>query len=104
MRMTEKQHREYLEKRGVLPAGAAVERMPKYHPYDSKTELVFAKLGALVLRAHLKERITVLEYHPWMFHLLGEDYNIDFLAITEKGQVVCVETKGSKKAKNYRDA
>lgn len=107
MRVTEAQARKLLK--NTLPASevrgkADVRKVNPYDPYDSKTDMVWAKVGGTVLQGKIGKRIVVVRYHPFIFVLPGETYKIDFMMIAEDGFHYMVECKGSKKAKNYRDA
>jgi hypothetical protein len=90
--------------RAQIKAKADVSKLKPYYPYDSKTEAVFAKVGAVLLRGFLRKKIVHLEYHPVEFILPGETYRIDFLAIAADGEQFFVECKGTNKSKNYRDS
>ena len=90
--------------REQIKARATVKGLKPYHPYDSKTEQQFAKVGTILLYGFLDKKIVHLEYHPIQFVLLGEIYEIDFLAIAADGEQFFVECKGTNESKNYRDA
>jgi hypothetical protein len=85
-------------------ARGRIDQLPKYYPYDSKTEQVFAKVGRIVLQGHIGKKFPILVYKPISFILPGETYRIDWLAIAEDGETWFLETKGSGKFHNYRDA
>ncbi len=83
---------------------ADVGQLKPYYPFDSKTEQVFAEVGATLLGAHFGKRIVVVEYHPLAFMLPGGRYSPDFIFVAEDGRATFVECKGTDKARNYRDA
>lgn len=72
--------------------------------YDSHAEEWWARYGNLLLAHDLGCPVVLTEYHPWTWNLPGNHYTPDFLHILEDGRLVCVEVKGSKSQKNYRDA
>ena len=43
-------------------------------------------------------------YEPITFNLAGNKYTPDFMHLTDRGEVVFVEIKGSKRQRGYRDA
>lgn len=107
MRLSDAEARKIFK--GKLPAApvrgkADVRKVRPYDPFDSKTDMVWAKVGAVILQGILGKRIVIVRYHPFIFVLPGESYEIDFLLIAEDGLHYLIECKGSKEAKNYRDA
>lgn len=72
--------------------------------YRSKIEEDFATFGPIYLADHFGERVQVMMYEPFRLKIPGGHYTPDWLAILQSGTVVIVESKGSKRQKNYRDA
>ena len=83
----------------------AIAHLEKLIPrYRSKLEARWAQEGALVLQHDYGERVLLMLYEPLTFNLPGNNYTPDFMCILGDGKILFVETKGSRRAKNYRDA
>ena len=72
--------------------------------YKSNCERRFADLGPTLLGAHFGAECLLLLYEPLRFKIPGGAYTPDWLCLLADGRIVLVETKGSKRQKNYRDA
>lgn len=72
--------------------------------FRSKTEEIFAMLGAGLVSQHCAKPVVIMKYEPITFNLPGGRYTPDFMVIFEDGEILFIEIKGSKRQKNYRDA
>ena len=72
--------------------------------YKSNCERRFADLGPTLLGAHFGAECLVLLYEPLRFKIPGGSYTPDWLCLLADGRIILVETKGSKRQRNYRDA
>jgi len=72
--------------------------------FDSKLEQGFSQFGKVLLENFFDCKLERLLYHPMTLHLPGNKYTPDFMAIMSNGVTCFIETKGSKKSKNYRDS
>lgn len=84
-------------------ATAAPEKVVRLDPYKSETEREFAKWGYLEVGCAIGKKIIGVVYEPIKFVLPGGIYTIDFRLETAD-EYLWVETKGSKRMRNYRDS
>lgn len=92
----------------VLSQTALKKPSAKVKPdeYKSAGERAFSTSGYLALLADLPAGTSIAQmyYEPKKFAIDGGGYTPDFLFLTDAGERLFVEVKGSKHQKNYRSA